>query len=126
MTVVRWTFYDPTTLVTYTVPINPNDGGSPSYQKSIARQMTTAPDGKTLLFEGADQVQTLEFSGVLIEQAHYDAFVTWFNKRHQVKVTDDLQRTFWIYITGFAPKRQRAAKAPWKHQYSVSALILDI
>lgn len=121
----RWLFYDPVEDETYTFEINPNDGGSPQFAKKITDQSTVAPGGKTLLFEGADEVQTLEFSGVILEQTQYDAFRLWWAKRRQIKVTDDLEREYWVYIKTFAPKRERAIHHPWKHSYSVTAVILD-
>lgn len=125
MAVVRWTFFDAVTSSTYTFAINPREGGAPERNKQLVYQNTAAPDGKTLILEGRDEVQKLEFSGVILEQAEYDAFNTWYEKRHQVKVTDDLGRQFWVYLTSFKPKRERAASHPWKHTYTVSATILS-
>lgn len=121
--VVKWSFYDGTT--TYTFEINPSDGGSPSRKKSITYKSTAAPDGKTLIFEGRDQPITVSFSGTLLTQAQYDAFETWFDKRQQVRITDDLGRQYWIYIESFDPKRVRARSHPWKHTYSIEATVLD-
>lgn len=123
--VVRWTFEDPVEGETYVFHINPREGGSPSYDKTITEQNTTAPDGKTLLFEGQDQVQTLEWSGAILEQAHYDAYITWWRKRRQIKLTDDLGREYWIYITSFKPSRKRSRERAWRHDFTFSAIILD-
>lgn len=125
MSVVKWTFYDATTASTYTFAINPNEGGTPLRRKTISYQNTAAPDGKTLIFEGRDEPRKISFSGTLLEQAQLDAFETWFEKRHQVRVTDDLGREYWIYITSFEPKRARARSHPWKHTYTCEATILD-
>lgn len=123
--VVRWTFYDPIEVETYTFEINPNEGGSPSYKKTVGNQSTSAPDGKTLLFEGQDEVQTLQWSGVILTQAHYDKYVEWWQKRRQIRLTDDLGRQYWIYLTSFEPTRRRAATRPWKHDFNATATILD-
>jgi hypothetical protein len=125
MAVVRWTFEDPTAAQTYEFEINPNDGGSPGYERNVSYQNTSAPDGKTLIFEGAPRAQELEFSGTLLTQEQYDAFVTWWQKKNQVKMTDDLGREWWIVITRFAPTRERSVHYPWKHSYSVTAVIVD-
>jgi hypothetical protein len=125
MAVVRWTFFDPLTLEEYTFGINPNTGGSRQFRKTINYQSTAAADGKTLVFEGRDEVNKMEFSGAILEQGQYDAMVTWFSKRHQIQVTDDLGRQFWIYITSFAPVRQRAIHYPWKHSYTVEYVEVD-
>lgn len=125
MAVVRWVFEDPTTLDSFTFAINPKEGGSPSYQKTLTYQSTAAPDGKVISFEGRDPVRNLEFSGVLFTEEEFDAFVEWWGKRYQVQVTDDLGRTFTIQINSFEPTRRRARAHPWKHDYRVSATIVD-
>lgn len=121
----RWIFTDPTLATSYSFDVNPKEGGSPQYKKNIAIQNTLAPGGKTLLYEGADEVQNLEFSGIIREQSQYDAMVLWFNKRHQIQVQDDLGRTYMVYITEFSPKRERSIQRHWKHSYTVRAIILD-
>lgn len=121
----KWAFYDGYSLQDYIFEINPSEGGSPQFTKNIAQQSTAAPDGKTLLFEGRDSPQTIEFSGTLLTEDQYNAFVTWYQKRRQIRITDDLGREFWVYITSFAPRRERAIHYPWKHSYTVSATILD-
>ncbi len=123
--VVKWTFYDPATLDTYTFDINPAAGGSPEHSKTITYRNTSAPDGKTLLFQGRNSPQVMEFEGTILHQAQYDAMIEWFNKTHQIKVTDDLSREYWIVIESFSPKRERAVHYPYKHSYSVRATILD-
>lgn len=127
---IPWRFYDPIGVgasgpITYLLPVNPNDGGSPSFKKTVTYQSTSAPDGKTLVFEGRDEVQTLEFSGVILTEDQYYAFIDWWRKRHQIHITDDLGRQFWAYITSFEPKRVRAQSHPWKHTYSASATVVD-
>ncbi len=122
----RWKFYDAIGNIEITLPINPKEGGSPSYKKNIQTQATTAPNGNTIIFEGQDEVKTYEWSGVILEQSHYQLLVTWFEKRRQIRITDDLNRVIWVYITEFTPKRQMSYQYPWKHEYSLRALKLDI
>jgi hypothetical protein len=126
MTIVnRWRFSDPLTLETYEFEINPKEGGSPQYKKHINYQNTSAPNGKTLVFEGRDEPQVMTFTGTILTQTQYDAMVTWFNKRHQIQITDDLQRTFTIYIMTFEPKRERAFHYPYKHSFVCNYIVLD-
>lgn len=125
MSVVKWVFTDLTDASEYTFDINPNEGGTPAYKKNINYQSTAAPDGKTLIFEGRDQAGTATFSGVILYQEQYDALVLWFQKRHQIQVTDDLGRTFMIYVVSFEAKRQRAVHYPWKHSYTVEYVVVD-
>lgn len=123
--VVRWTFEDLTTFEAYEFEINPNEGGSPQYSKHINYENTLAPDGLTLVFEGSDEPTKLSWSGTILTYEHYAVFVDWFEKRHPILVTDDLERQFVVYITSYQPKRQRSALRPWKHTYQMEATVLD-
>lgn len=123
MAVTRWTIYDPVDGDEYEFEINPNAGGSPSYRKTMTFESTTA--GRTVMFEGADEIQQLEWSGVILTQNHYEKYVEWWSKRRQVMLTDDLGRQYWIYIREFTPTRVRSFQHPWKHDYNVIAVILD-
>lgn len=122
---IAWVFTDLATADSYVWPINPNDGGSPQYLKTINYQNTAAPDGKTLIFEGRDEPATASFSGVLLTEEQYNALYDWWKKRHQVQIEDDLGRKFVIYITKFQPKRERSRTHPWKHTYTCEYVILD-
>lgn len=123
--VVRWTLYDPIDTTTYTMQVNPKEGGSPGRKKNVGYSNTSAPDGKTIMFEGRDDPQTLEWSGTILTEQHLNDLETWFLKRRQVQLTDDLGRQYWIYITEYTPKRERAVHSPWKHSYTMKANILD-
>ena len=120
-----WTFTDPVTLDTYDMEINPNQGGTPSYRKSITYRSTAAPDGKVLMFEGRDEPQQMRVDGVILNQALLDTIVTWWQKRYAVEVLDDLCRSFNIYITAFEPKRERSNSHVWRHTYTLEYTILD-
>lgn len=121
----KWTFSDPTASEIYTLLVNPDAGGSPQYKKNLFYQSTSAPGGKTLVFEGQDEVQEIEFSGTLIDESQLDNFVLWFDKRRQIMITDDLDREFWVYIKSFEPTRVRNVSHPFKHTWKVSAVVLD-
>lgn len=121
---VRWTFFDPTNGTTYAFAVNPSQGGSPIYRKTISFQNTLAPGGAVLIYEGQREAQTSEFSGTILEEAQYNEMVTWFNKRYQIRLTDDLNRVFYIYITEFTPRRERAFHYPWKHSYTVKYTVI--
>ena len=124
MAVVKWTFTDPVTSAVYSFHVNPREGGSPQYKKTINTQNTTA--GNTLVFEGVDEPKTGSFQGVVLELAHYQALVAWFSKRYPIIMTDDLGRSQTIYITEFAPKRERARSHPYKHSYTVNYVVLAL
>lgn len=120
--VVRWKFEDLATSESYDFEINPNEGGSPQYKKTITYQQTLA--GNALIFEGADETFTSSFTGTLLSEDQHQTFVDWWQKRHLIRLTDDLARTYMIYITAYEPKRVRAATNHWKHEYTVSYTIV--
>lgn len=123
--VVKWIFEDPVTSEVYTFAVNPKEGGTPPYEKTMSYINTAAPDGRVLAFEGRQKQQESQFTGTILEQSQYDAMLEWFTKRNQIYVSDDLGRVFTIYITKFDAKRIRAQSHPWKHEYTVSYVILD-
>jgi hypothetical protein len=125
MAVQRWTFTDPVTSAVYTFEVNPNEGGSPQYKKTISSQSTVAPGGAVILFEGADEPRTGSFSGSILSLGQYQAMTTWFSKRYPIVMQDDLNREQTIYITEFAPKRQRSALYPYKHTFTVNYIVLE-
>lgn len=125
MAVQRWLFEDLTDLTQWEMDVNPREGGAPQYKKNLSYQNTAGSDGKVLAFEGRDEVQTSEFSGVILTEAEYYRFILWFEKRHQVQVTDDLNRTFVIYITGFSPTRKWSTTHPWRHDYTCTYTIIN-
>jgi hypothetical protein len=121
----KWEFYDPVAVETYTFVINPSEGGTPKYEKKIIYEDTSAPDGRTLIFEGRDMVQELTFSGTILEEDQHDAYLLWFQKRRQIRLTDDFGRVMWIYIKSYAPDRAFSVSHPWRHKYSITATILS-
>lgn len=120
---VAWTFTDGVEGETYVFDVNPNDGGTPQFEKTL----TTIPSmaGLPIVFEGRDKPETFQVSGVLIEQEQLNAFQTWFVKNYQVKVTDDLGREFWILITGFNARRAPSRNHPWRHTYTLEYIEVD-
>lgn len=123
--VVKWRFHDPSLGETYTFEVNPNDDGIPGYKKNYQTTVTTAPDGKVLLFEGRDEPRRGSFSGVSLSEAQHLAFIHWFEKRNQITVTDDLSRTYTIIIDSYEPKRKRNRSHPYRHDYTISYIVVD-
>ena len=122
---VQWSLSDPATSETYSFSINPNDGGSPAFKKKISYVPTSSPRGRQIVFEGNSDPVTLDFSGLIVEPAFLNVLKSWYDKRRQVRLTDDLGRSFWIYIIEFVPERVRIASNPWKHKFTIKSMILD-
>lgn len=125
MAVVRWTLFDPITVETYTMQVNPREGGTPNRKKNVQWTNTTAQAGKTLIYEGRDEARTFEWTGVILTEQHLMDLEAWFLKRRQVQLTDDLGRQYWIYIIDYTPTRRRSALHPWKHDYTMRAVEVD-
>ena len=121
----RWRFSDPVNLDEYVFDVNPNSQSPASYKKQVTYENTAAPDGLVIMMEGRDETQQLSFEGTILDQEQYEAMVDWFGRRHQIEVTDDLDRTSTIYITAFEATRERALHHPWKHKYTVRYTVID-
>lgn len=121
---MKWKLYDATTETDYEFLINPLSFNFNVNTKSIEYQ-PTAHGKRQLAFEGRKQVQSLSFSGTILEKSEYDALMFFSEKRKQIRLTDDLGRVMWIYITRFSPQRQLHPGHPFYFDYSVEAIILD-
>lgn len=124
---IGWRWEDAVEGMVEIMPINPNEGASPKYAKQLTKTTTTAggTQGQTIIFEGADQPIEFSFSGVILTQAHYDFIYRAWAKRHPVRLTDDLGRTFTIYLESFSPERKRSITYPWRHTYQATAVVLE-
>lgn len=123
--VVKWKFEDFIEEDEYTFLINPNKGGTPEMKKNIIQRNTTAPDGKTILFEGRDEPMTFTFSGTLRDETQLTTLQSWVQRRNQIRLTDDLGRSYSVYLTGISATRIRAAQALWKHEWEITAVLVD-
>jgi hypothetical protein len=120
---IAWTFTDGIAPETYQVPINPNQGGSPQLQKTLTT--TTSSNGTEIVFEGRDRPRTFSIRGVILEESHLTAFENWYNKNYQVQVTDDLSRTYWIYITRFTAERAPSRNHNFRHKFTMEYTEVD-
>ena len=125
---IAWRWEDPTEGTVEFMSINPNDGASPTFAKTLTKETSIAPgaQGQVLIYEGADQASEFSFSGVLLFQEQYEFLQIAWEKRHLVLLTDDLGRIFTIYLESFNPKRVRSKTYPWRHTYDATAVIVKI
>ncbi len=124
MAVVRWTLWDPVLGTTLQFPINPAESYLPQREKEMTTEQTTA--GLLVAFEGQETPSEFKFSGTFLDQASYDFMVTWFDKRYQLRLTDDLGNQFWVYLKSFLPQRKRSSNYSWAFTYEGIAVIMDI
>ena len=101
----------------YVMEINPNDGGSLVVTKNINIVQNTGPNRVNILQEGQSQAPLLDFSGVILTQAQFEAMEQWYDRRTLIKLTDDLGREYYGVFSKWAPKRTRRASNFWYHTY---------
>lgn len=118
---VAWTFSDGTTI--YEMEVNPNAATMPSIERTITQRATTA--GRQVIYEGKPTVKNLNFSGVILEEAQYRSMLEWSNKHKQIRIKDDLDDVYWVYLMNFQPKRVRKNDHDWYMEYSVEGVVLD-
>lgn len=131
-----WKFYDPVEDEEYLMPVNPNvDSSSVGVQKNIGYSVRAADYfsdiaenpgsyyNVNLIYERNDQVKNFNFSGIIYNVVEYYQLLYWANKPNYIQITDDIDRTFDIYITDFSIERMRSKKFPWKHSYKLEASV---
>lgn len=121
----HWLFHDPVSGDYYAPPIGPDRMTTPFPQRALTDQGTASrAAGKVLTWEGAsDLVVDWQFSGTLLEKAHYDALKLWVAKPYRTLVTDYLNRVWEVKLRTFAPTPRRVLDYPWAHTYVVTATI---
>lgn len=129
MSVLRWVLNDPydtnPATNTYTFPRNPESMTSPLGERSLSSLVTTA--GKVLLYEGTTPAKSWQFSGPLLEKAHYDALYTWvYTKNRRVNLTDHYGRVLSLAFQTLDAQPKRRVNYYWSHDYTVTALILSM
>jgi hypothetical protein len=125
---IAWRWEDPTEGTVEFMSLNPNEGASPTYAKTLTKETTTAPgrQGSVLIYEGADPPIEFSFSGAILTQEQYEFLEIAWNKRHLLMLTDDLGRVFTLYLVTSNPKRVRSATYPWRHTYDASAVVVTM
>lgn len=121
----RWTVWDPETDLTMRFPINPQEGALPQRERNISTIPVSAPDGRPLIFEGADNPQEFPCTGVILTKDHWDFFNDWYDSHRQMKVTDDLGNVWWLYMKKFAPKRKNRHSHPWFAEYEATFIVVN-
>lgn len=121
---IPWVFYDPVLDETLNMEVNPNSGASPDFKKNTTKKVATAPGAPTLVFQGNDEPTTFSFSGVILLEAHYNFLYNAWAKSYPIQITDDLGRTWTIYLETFSPKRKLSRIYPWKHEYSCEGVLV--
>lgn len=120
----KWQFYDPIATQTYTFEISPDSATMGGFKRNLNIVATSAPNGAAVKFEGRKNPEHIRFSGTLLTQEQYDALNLWAEKHYQIRITDDLNRQFWVYMISFSPSRQLSLSR-WRHSWSAEGIKLD-
>jgi hypothetical protein len=125
---IAWRWEDPTEGTVEFMSLNPNEGASPTYAKTLTKETTTAPGGRgsVLIYEGADPPIEFSFTGTILTQQQYEFLERAWSKRHLLMLTDDLGRIFTLYLQNFTPRRVRSATYPWRHTYDATAVVVTM
>lgn len=124
--VVRWTFVDPETSETWTVPVNPNHMSS----VESTRNIKTAYGSRRLqnrirTIVRPPSITEMTFGGVIYTEDHYETLVSWSKKTGPIRITDHLGRTFEVIMKAFDPKDRRPKPGrEWRLTYEMHALVL--
>ena len=129
-----WRFTDLITSEVYYMPVNPlTDEGSNAITKNVkyasAISTYSSPTlgvrvDDILVQDSPSEIKRFSYGGTLYTREEYEALIEWFSKPYEWELRDDLGREFLIFAESFAPKRERSAKFPWKHSYTISGVIM--
>lgn len=120
---VGWWFRELNSDDEYEMPINPLDVQMGGVKKRFTTEYTAS--GRPLTYEGRPEVGTVSLSGTVLTELHFRTLQSWAAKKKQIQVTDDLGRRFMFLIERFEPKRRYHSHFPWRHEYSLSGIILS-
>ena len=122
---VAWTLDDFSTgsQVTYTFAINPNEFRAPGYDGNLTTQVTTAPNGQVILFQGRKNPGTGSMSGTVRTSTDFDNINTWMSKGYPLTLTDDLGVARDILITRL--EWTRASKHMFKYDWSADFVVIN-
>lgn len=123
--IVHWRLFDTSTnspAAPYTFPRNPKAWTNPLKPNFLEHDVTSAPDGNVLAWQGADRSWTFEFSGYLDTQAEYEALEFWTNLRRRFWLIDHRNRVHYVTFEHFDAKARIVPNKPWAHDYTVKVV----
>lgn len=109
----------------YIFPINPNAMTSPFGPKNITSRAAVGPNGQKIAWEGTQPPVEWQWSGDLFSKEMYENLELWTAKGNRVFLTDHFQRRWIIYLTHFDPVPKRSVKYPWRHTYTMKAIVFS-
>jgi len=131
--VLKWKIVDPSdanpATNTYNFMWNPSEMSSPFPERSVTVSSAVAPDGQSVLWEGATQPVQFTFRGTTPNATQYEALREWvYERRGRMYLYDHFGRRMLVVFKKFDPTPGAKARPGryWYHSYTVTALVLAI
>lgn len=106
----------------YILPRNPDRWTNPLKPNRLEHDVTTAPDGAILAWQGGDRPWPFEFSGYIDTKAEYDALEFWANLRRRFWLVDHRHRLHYVTFEHFDATARIVPNKPWAHDYTMKAV----
>lgn len=103
-------------------PRNPSRWSNPLKPNFLEHDVTSAPDGNILAWEGAEKPWTFEFSGYLDTREEYEELTYWANMRHRFWLVDHRDRIHYVTFEHFDAKARIVPNKPWAHDYTIRVI----
>lgn len=122
--VVKWVLQDPTSGgVNYLFPINPSKMSPPHAARVFVTEHSTAPDGRTLTFEGAPVGVDWQIEGVCRTQDFHDTLETFLALPRRLYLIDHLRRAWTVSLEDVKWSRLAEAYNDWAFTYQMKTII---
>lgn len=121
----QWTLTDNSTgsPVVLTFDINPNTFNPPGRSARIQADLTTAPNGQTLLFQGRDNTREAVFSGAVLTQSFYNKLDAEKDKNYPLVLTDDQGNSWDILFRTWRWTRLHRTNN-WRYDYTATVIVI--
>jgi hypothetical protein len=127
----HWVFSDPMPggLGIWTMAQNPDAMSTPHAPLPMEFEVTTSPEGQAHVWVGAVSGHSWTFSGFVMTEAELNELVAYGALKRRIHIIDHRNRAWTCTIekldlTPVRPRETGAGTYPWRHRYTVSALIL--
>lgn len=123
---VAWTLTDNSTGSPEVLlfPVNPNAFDLPNRQANITEEMSSAPNGSPIIFQGRDAVPKGQISGAIVGSTMKSDIETWAHKWYPLVLTDDIGNTYTIIITSLRWNRLKRYHQPHRYDYQIEFMVV--
>jgi len=121
----QWTLTDDSTgsPVVLTFDWNPSEFDPPGRASNIVADVTSAPNGQSILFQGRDKVRTLTFKGAVGTQSFFASLDLWKDKFYPLTLTDDQGSTWTVMFQDWKWTKIKRRNR-WRYDYTAKMFVL--